>query len=137
MDAFPKRIYLCLIILLLLLLTILSACSFGSQETGILEGQVTIGPLVPVIREGEAEPTPAPEVYAAREIVIYKQNGKTEYTRLQINANGWYRGELPVGIYVVDINHLGIDSAAGLPQKVTISAGAVTRLDIDIDTGIR
>ena len=120
-----------------LLLLTLSACSFGSQETGILEGQVTIGPLVPVIREGEAEPTPAPEVYAAREIVIYKQNGKTEYTRLQIDSSGWYRGELPVGIYVVNINHLGIDSAAGLPKEITITAGAVTRLDIDIDTGIR
>ena len=124
-------------ILVILLLIVLSACTLGPKEFGTLEGQVTIGPLVPVVREGEAEPTPAPEVYAAREIVIYKGNGKTEVTRLEIDASGWYRGVLPVGTYVVDINHLGIDSAASLPLEITITAGGVVRLDIDIDTGIR
>ena len=124
-------------ILVILLLIVLSACTLGPKEFGTLEGQVTIGPLVPVVREGEAEPTPAPEVYAAREIVIYKGNGKTEVTRLEIDASGWYRGVLPAGTYVVDINHLGIDSAASLPLEITITAGGVVRLDIDIDTGIR
>jgi hypothetical protein len=126
-----------LILYSILLLIALSACSFLPQETGILEGQVTIGPLVPVLREGEPEPTPAPEVYAVREIVVYKQNGKTEVTRLQIDSTGWYRGELPMGVYVIDINRLGIDSADGLPKEITITANAVFRLDIDIDTGIR
>jgi hypothetical protein len=98
---------------------------------------VAIGPLVPVVREGEEAPTPAPEVYAAREIVVYKKNGKTEVSRLQIDATGWYRGQLPVGVYVIDINHLGIDSAAGLPKQIEIQADSITRLDIEIDTGIR
>ena len=113
------------------------ACSQSPQSFGTLEGHVTIGPLVPVIREGESEPTPAPEVYAAREIVVFEENGKTEFVRLKIDANGNYRGELPVGIYVVDINHIGIDSAADLPKKIAITEQGVTRLDIDIDTGIR
>jgi hypothetical protein len=126
-----------LLLLVSLLMAALSACSLIPQETGILEGQVTIGPLVPVVREGELEPTPAPEVYAAREIVVYKKNGKTEVTRLEIDASGWYRGELPAGVYVVDINRSGIDSASGLPKEITITANAVFRLDIDIDTGIR
>ena len=115
----------------------LCACTQSPQEFGILEGHVTIGPLVPVIREGEVEPTPAPEVYAAREVVVYKEDGKTEFARLKINANGNYRAELPVGTYVVDINHIGIDSAAGLPKEIEITNQGVTRLDIDIDTGIR
>ena len=121
----------------ILLLLALSACSLIPQETGILEGQVTIGPLMPAVQVGVPEPTPAPEVYAAREIVIYKKNGTTEVTRLQIDATGWYRGELPVGTYVVDINRLGIDSADGLPKEITLTPNAVLRLDIDIDTGIR
>ena len=125
------------ILVLILFLITLTACSLGLQETGILTGQVIIGPLVPVLREGELPPTPAPEVFAAREIVIFKKNGKTEVTRLEIGPDGVYRGELPVGTYVVDINRLGIDSAAGLPQEITITAGAVVRLDVDIDTGIR
>jgi hypothetical protein len=90
-----------------------------------------------VLREGEPEPTPAPEVYAARAIVIYARNGHTEVARAQIDANGDYEVKLVPGTYVVDINRTGIDRAAGLPQSVDIQAGQVTRLDIDIDTGIR
>lgn len=113
------------------------ACSQSPQVFGTLEGHVTIGPLVPVVREGESEPTPAPEVYAAREIVVFEENEKTEFIRLGIDAKGNYRTELPVGIYMVDINHIGIDSAADLPKRIEITEHGVTRLDIDIDTGIR
>jgi hypothetical protein len=89
------------------------------------------------VREGEAEPTPAPEVYAAREIVVFEEDGKTEIARLKIDANGNYRVELPVGTYIIDINRIGIDTAAGLPKEIEITSLGVTRLDIDIDTGIR
>ena len=123
--------------LLFFLLVFTASCAEAPVEFGVLQGQVNIGPLVPVMREGEDPPTPAPEVYAAREIVVYKKNGKTEYTRLQIDSTGWYRGELPVGVYVIDINRIGIDSADGLPKEITISVNSPTRLDIEIDTGIR
>ena len=115
----------------------LFACTQSPNEFGIIEGHITIGPLVPVIREGEVEPTPAPEVYAAREVVVFKEDGKTEFARLKIDASGNYRAELPVGTYVVDINHIGIDMAADLPKEIEITNQGVTRLDIDIDTGIR
>jgi hypothetical protein len=120
-----------------LVVSSLLACTRSPQEFGILEGHVTIGPLVPVVREGEAEPTPAPEVYAGREVVVFKEDGKTEFARLKIGADGNYRAELPVGTYVVDINHLGIDFAKELPKEIEITVQGVTRLDIDIDTGIR
>ena len=116
---------------------IATGCSATGIEMGMLEGHVTIGPLVPVVREGELEPTPAPEVYAARQIVIYSENGQKEIARAEIDAEGHYQAPLPVGIYMVDINRIGIDSAAGLPAEVKIFAGAVTILDIEIDTGIR
>ncbi len=108
-----------------------------SKETGILEGHVTIGPLVPVIRAGEPEPTPSLEMYAARKIVIDSPDGKTEMTRVSIDALGNYQVALPANSYMVDINRIGIDRAAGLPKIVHIVAGQITRLDIDIDTGIR
>ena len=114
-----------------------SACSQKPQEYGVLEGHVTIGPLAPVIREGETDPTPAPEVYASREIVIYKEDGKTEIMRAEIDTSGNYRAKLPVGLYIVDINHSGIDSAANLPKKIEVTNQGVISLDIDIDTGIR
>jgi len=126
-----------LVNLMILLLILFTSCALGPVEYGVLEGQVSIGPLVPVMREGEDAPTPAPEVYAAREIVIYKKNGKTEFTRLGIDSNGWYQGEMPVGTYVIDINRLGIDSADNLPLEIEIKAEGTIRLDIEIDTGIR
>ena len=103
----------------------------------MLQGHVTIGPLVPVVREGEPEPTPAPEVYASRQIVIYAEDGQTEVTRVQIDGKGNFRVELAVGAYVVDINHAGIDMAKELPKTVQIAAGQTTHLDVEIDTGIR
>lgn len=115
----------------------LFACTQDPKDYGFIEGHVTIGPLVPVVREGEMEPTPAPEVYAARQVVIYQKDGTTEVTRLKIDSSGYYRAELPVGTYVVDINHAGIDTAADLPREIEITRQGVTRLDIDIDTGIR
>ncbi len=119
------------------LLISFSSCSFGPVEYGILEGQVNIGPLQPAMQIGEEAPTPAPEVYSAREIVVYKKNGVTEFTRLEIGPTGWYQGELPVGTYVIDINRIGIDTADNLPRKIEIRAEVTTRLDIEIDTGIR
>ncbi|MCD6425893.1 MAG: hypothetical protein J7L35_10375 [Anaerolineales bacterium] len=119
------------------LLISFSSCSFGPVEYGILEGQVNIGPLQPAVQAGEEAPTPAPEVYSAREIVVYKKNGVTEFTRLEIGPTGWYQGELPVGTYVIDINRIGIDSADNLPIKIEIRGDVTTRLDVEIDTGIR
>ena len=122
---------------LLLIIVPFASCNQGPQELGILEGKVTIGPLVPVLREGEIPPSPAPEVYSSREIVVYKKDGVTEFTRLQIDSKGNYHGELPVGTYIIDINRIGIDSAANLPIEIKITNMSKTILDIDIDTGIR
>ena len=116
---------------------LLASCTPPPEETGALQGHVTIGPLVPVMREGEPEPTPAPEVYASRQIVIYAQDGQTEVARVQIDGQGKYHVSLPVGTYVVDINRAGIDRGIDLPATVQIEADAVTRLDVEIDTGIR
>jgi len=124
-------------LLLVAVMLLVASCVPVPGETGVLQGHVTIGPLVPVVQEGVPEPTPGPEVYASRQIVIYASDGQTEVARVQIDGKGNYRVELAVGTYVVDINHAGIDMAKELPQTVEIGSGQVTRLDVDIDTGIR
>lgn len=116
---------------------ILAACASAPLETGILEGHVTIGPLIPAIQQGLPEPTLAPEVYAARQIIIFSKDGATELARVQISADGIYRTELAQGSYLVDINHTGIDFSKGLPTSVEILPNETTRLDVQIDTGIR
>ena len=131
-----KRTILYLTVLALVAM-ILGACTQKKQDFGVLEGHVTIGPLVPVVRQGDPEPTPNPEMYAAREVVVFEADGKAELTRLKVDANGDFRAKLPVGTYIVDINHSGIDTAKDLPKEIIITDQGVTRLDIDIDTGIR
>ena len=123
--------------LVLSLMLLLASCAPPPRETGVLQGHVTVGPLLPVVREGGPEPTPAPEVYAIRQMVIYAEDGRTEVTRVQIDAQGNYRVTLPVRTYVADINHVGIDRGSDLTATVRIYAGPPTRLDVGIDRGIR
>ena len=124
-----------------MLLVSLFLTLFGCQVTpapdGVLHGHVIIGPITPVIHEGEVEPTPNPEMYSARQIVIFDHKGRKEIARAPVNAAGDYKIALPAGTYIVDINHSGIDYAKGLPAQVEIQPYEDTCLDIAIDTGIR
>jgi len=106
------------------------------NKFGILEGTVDIGPLSPVEQPGEKPPVPC-EVYQARKIMVYDKNGRDVVTQVDIDCDGRYRVELKPGIYIVDINRIGIDSSGDVPRQVEIMAGLTFRLDIAIDTGIR
>jgi len=112
------------------------SCSSSSSDTGILHGKVSIGPLVPVVEEGVTYEVPC-EVYEARKILLYRQNGKDLVEEVTIDCDGRYRIELKPGFYVVDINRTGIDTSSVVPSEVEILSQLTTRLDIDIDTGIR
>jgi hypothetical protein len=123
--------------LLTCLVVLATACTSERQKTGALTGHVTIGPLQPVQREGEPEPTPAPEVYAAWQIVVYTLDMRKEVARAAIDDEGNYAIELRPGTYTVMAQQA---TGRGLPQgtyAVGITAGQTTQQDIDIDTGIR
>ncbi|MGD2057598.1 MAG: carboxypeptidase-like regulatory domain-containing protein [Anaerolineales bacterium] len=136
-NTFARWTKLIVILLLVTPVVLAAGCRLRTSATGSLEGHVSIGPLVPVLREGETEPTPSPEMYAQRQVVIYNAGGSRVVERVSIDPAGNYEVELPAGTYTVDINRIGIDSAAGLPTQVEIEAGEPVRLDISIDTGIR
>ena len=129
-----KLLMILLIATIACVLTI--SCSSTPAETGILHGIVSIGPLVPVEQEGVTYEVPC-EVYEARKIMIYKQNGSDLVEEVNIDCDGRYRVELTPGIYIVDINHIGIDRSSDVHSEVEINSQLTTRLDIDIDTGIR
>ena len=117
-----------------------TACS-GISEKGLLQGKVNIGPISPVVQEGVNDTVPC-EVYNARKIMIYDKNGTDLIHQVNIDCNSEenyarYHIELEPGIYTVDINCIGIDFSQDVPAQVEIKSGITTRLDIDIDTGIR
>lgn len=115
----------------------LAGCSTPSGAAGTLRGTVTVGPLMPVQREGAPTPTVAPQVYTSRGLIISNEDGTREVGRVQFTADGTYRLSLPPGRYRVELQPNGIDRADGLPTVVAIESGQVTPLDVNIDTGIR
>jgi hypothetical protein len=115
----------------------LAACGSRPLATGTLHGSVSIGPLTPVQRESEPPATVSPQVYTSRGLIVSSETGTREIVRVQFDADGTYRLTLPAGRYRVDLQPTGIDRAEALPTVVEIKAGEVTRLDVNIDTGIR
>lgn len=109
---------------------------YTEENSGIIQGLVSIGPITPVEKPGEKPPVP-PEVYEARKIMVYDKSGKNLIKQIDIDGEGRYVANLKPGIYIIDINHIGIDSSDDVPKQVEIQSGITIRLDIDIDTGIR
>ena len=111
-------------------------CADTSLETGILHGKVSIGPTSPVERPGEPAMVPC-QVYEARKILVYNEKGDELIQQIDIDCDGRYKTDLKPGTYLVDINHIGIDSSSDIPRKVEIKSSLTARLDVNIDTGIR
>ncbi len=86
---------------------------------------------------GVPDPTPRPEVFSARKIVVYEPDGETLIVQIDIGPTGEYNLGLPPGEYVIDINRIGVDFADGFPRVITVSSDQVTIVDVSIDTGIR
>lgn len=136
-----KLLTVSLILLMLLGSLALFSCTPAAQETALLRGAVTIGPIWPVETPGQDQPVPL-EVFTSRKIMVYNASGEklvTEVALIQIGqtAGGYYAVVLSPGVYTIDINRLGIDSADGLPLQATLSPGETLTLDVNIDTGIR
>jgi len=127
------------------LLAMIAGCSGGGSPTspgtqpavhGTLAGLVTIGPNCPVQQQGVPCPTP-PDAYAARKVLVYDAAHAQLLNTVDINSQGLYAIDLAPGKYVVDLKPNGIDRSGDVPKAITIAANTTTRVDINIDTGIR
>jgi len=131
-----KFILLAIVFIGLVLAGLLVGCSCGTAGSGILEGNVTIGPICPVEQPGNPCPVPC-EMYQARKVLIYNSSGTKLIAEAAIDCNGHYWVELKSGGYTVDINRDSFGHVSGVPQKIEIRLGQTSELYIDIDTGIR
>lgn len=107
-----------------------------TRARGLLYGTVTIGPNCPVEQQGQPCPPP-PEAYAMRKVLVYDQIGKQLLFTVDIDSHGGYQALLLPGRYTIDFKRIGIDRTSGVPAVVTITASTDTRLDINVDTGLR
>lgn len=129
----------------IVLLLFAAACHSGDSPTdpaqtpqtvGRLSGVVTIGPNCPVASATMPCPTP-PGAYAQRKVLVYDEAKTKLLFTVDIDSQGLYVIDLPPAKYTVDVRKVGIDRASGVPAVVEIKANTVTKLDINIDTGIR
>jgi hypothetical protein len=121
---------------------ILGGCSNGrgssGAESGYLEGHATIGPLTPVERVDTPPPTPSAQLCMSVGIAILSEDGTKEIATLNLQGDCSYRVELKPGNYIVRLKTgIGLPFSKDLPKAVEIESGKSSRLDFDIDTGIR
>ncbi len=81
--------------------------------------------------------SPPPSWYTAQEVRILKSDGVTLVKRTHGRPDGTYRVALRPGRYIVTTPPRSIGGERNKEIPVTIRRGRTTRLDLDIDTGIR
>lgn len=104
-----------------------------AMPRGRLSGLVTIGPNCP---GPQPCPTP-PSAYRERKVLVFNSDRSRLLFTVDIDSMGFYLLDLGAATYVVDIRGIGVDTTRDVPRTVQIRASQVTRVDINIDTGIR
>jgi hypothetical protein len=110
----------------------------SAAEHGRLSGVVTIGPNCPGPQH-DSNPCPTqPSAYAARKIQVWNAEKTSLLFTVDIDSQGSYLIDLAApGTYTVDLKGTGLDHSSDLPKVVDIHVNTVTRLDVNIDTGLR
>lgn len=107
-----------------------------TARTGVLVGRVLLGPMTPV-QQADQPPAVAPaDAFTTRFAVVRRVAGGPVVVKARLKGDGTYRLRLAPGTYIVDIEPGGFEKGKG-PQTVTITRGATTSADFDLDTGIR
>jgi len=110
-----------------------------TQETGFLEGVISIGPICPVqMNPPDPGCLPTAETYKAYPVGVWTSNGRRKIAQINPALDGSFRTELAPGYYLVILekgqNKIG---SSNLPVEVSIISMEKTLLNISIDTGIR
>jgi len=121
------------LILSTLMVVTMASCSYAAPtpENSGIEGQVFIGPMCPVMREGQD----CPDTPYQATISVLTTEGK-KVTRFQTDENGSFHVPLAPGEYI-----LHPESPSQLPyaaeQTVTVENDLFTNVIIHYDSGIR
>lgn len=110
-----------------------------TNETGFLEGVISIGPICPV----ESVPPrtdclPTAETYKAYPVSVYSSDGTISVAHIIPALDGTFRTELVPGNYLVMLEpNQNRVATSNLPAEVSIVSSGETIINISIDTGIR
>lgn len=137
MNATLKYLFLSLI-----LIPVFFSCTEQNQMSGsgVLKGKISIGPICPVeTNPPDPRCLPTMDTYKAWATSVWTLDKKTKVATLNPKLDGTYQLELPVGNYMVDFDvaHTYGIGNNNLPALISVTIGDTTKLDINIDTGIR
>jgi len=119
--------------ILLLSMLVLSACSSvrpTPTDSGV-EGQVFIGPMCPVVQEGQECPD---QPYQAT-LTVNSLTGE-RIVQFQTEKNGTFRIPLAPGEYILHPESPNVMPFAQ-EQPFTVEAGKFTQVIVNYDSGIR
>ena len=109
-----------------------------TQESGFLEGKISIGPICPVETDPPvAECLPTAETYKAYPVSIWTSEGSRKVAQINPALDGSFSIELDPGQYLIKLEKDNSIGGSNLPVTVVISSLQKTTVNIDIDTGIR
>ena len=109
-----------------------------TQESGFLEGKISIGPICPVETDPPvAECLPTAETYKAYPVSIWTSEGSRKVAQLNPALDGSFSIELDPGQYLIKLEKDNGIGGSNLPIPVEIRTLEKTIVIIDIDTGIR
>ena len=109
-----------------------------TQESGFLEGKISIGPICPVETDPPvAECLPTAETYKAYPVGIWTSEGSRKVAQINPALDGSFSIELDPGQYLIKLEKDNSIGGSNLPLKVLVSTLEETTVSIDIDTGIR
>ena len=133
MSTLPKQL-----ISLFAVLVLASTALSKPARRGFVEGHLTI---VPRSEVELADGTPArvtAEAYAEYPLIISSRDGMKEIARVTADENGHYHLALPPGDYILDVQGRAPKGhVRAKPQRFTIVSDQITRIDMEIDTGVR
>ena len=109
----------------------LQACEAGSMETGVIEGVVKLGPIMPVCKSG----VPCYGVYKDAKVVLRTPAGQV-VKRVTANDKGAFWMDAPTGRFEVAVEVEG-PLPSCTPAQVSVPARKTVRVEIDCDSGIR
>ncbi len=116
----------------LMVLSLIACIPTPAPTDSGIEGNVTIGPMCPVVQVGN----PCPDKPYQAKITILTTNGQHKVTQFETDANGYFRVALSPGSYI-----LHPESPNVMPHardiQFAVNAHRFTHVDVVYDSGIR